>query len=85
MSTPQPYQVIRTFPAIAGFIQEVTMLASTNQIVTLADYTTIQNALAMQQSQPFTSVSVTFSGNTITITQGALSNVYIVILVAGVR
>jgi len=77
--------VVQTYPAVSGFISIVTALVSTGQTITLANYTTIQNARAMQQTQPFADVSVSFTSNTITITQTALANVYVTILVAGVR
>jgi len=84
MSTTPNYVTLQAFPALAGFFNVVSVLVSTGTVITLPNFTTITNALAMRQDTQ-TTVTLTISNNTLTVTTGGLTNVYIIVLVGGTR
>lgn len=80
-----PYVVVQQYPAISGLVTVVTALVSTNTIINLSSiFTSITTVLAMRQDT-LGSITTSISGNTLTITQASMSNVYVTLLVGGVR
>jgi len=80
-----PYIVVQQYPAISGLITVITALVSTNTVINLSSiFTAITTVLAMRQDT-LASITTSISGNTFTVTQGSLTNVYITVLVGGTR
>jgi len=80
-----PYIVVQQYPAISGLVTVITALVSTNTVINLSSiFTAITTVLAMRQDT-LASITTSISGNTFTVTQAAMSNVYITVLVGGTR
>lgn len=80
-----PYVVVQQYPAISGLITIVTALVSTNTVINLSTiFTSITTVLAMRQDN-LASITTSISANTLTITQAGMTNVYVTLLVGGVR
>ncbi len=77
--------MVQTYPAVAGIVQVITANVSTNSTINLANsLSSIVNVLAMRQDTLAT-ITTSISGTTITITQAALVNVNVTLLVGGTR
>jgi hypothetical protein len=80
-----PYVVVQQYPAISGLVTVVTALVSTNTVINLSSiFTAIATVLGMRQDL-LTSINTSVSGNTFTVTQAGMANVYVTFLVGGTR
>jgi hypothetical protein len=82
MST-QNAVVVRDEAGIVGYYIVVEASVSTGDNFKVSQLSTITNVVALQVSSSWASVSCTFAGNIVTVTQAGLSAVRIVALVGG--
>lgn len=80
-----PYVVVQQYPAISGLVTVITALVSTNTVINLQSiFTAITTVLGMRQDT-LGSITTSVSGNTFTVTQASMVNVYVTFLVGGTR
>lgn len=75
--------VVRDEAGIAGYYVVIEAIVSTGDSIKVGQLATIANVVALQVSGSWTSVTCTFTGNIITVTQAGLSVIRIVALVGG--